>query len=71
MVRPEVEEAVNVCNEAGVRVRMITGDNKITAIAIGKDCKIINEGEENEPCTCMEGPEFADFVGGIVDKSTK
>ena len=35
------------CNEAGVRVRMVTGDNITTAIAIAKECGIILEGEEN------------------------
>jgi magnesium-transporting ATPase (P-type) len=27
---------------------MVTGDNKITAIAIAKECGIIAEGEEND-----------------------
>ena len=26
------------------------------------------EGEENEECVCMEGPEFCDYVGGLVHK---
>lgn len=41
IIRAEVPEAVAKCNEAGVRVRMVTGDNKITAIAIAKECGII------------------------------
>ena len=36
IIREEVPEAVSKCNFAGVRVRMVTGDNKITAIAIAK-----------------------------------
>ena len=36
IIRKEVPEAVSQCNFAGVRVRMVTGDNKITAIAIAK-----------------------------------
>jgi len=36
IIRPEVPGAVIECNRAGVRVRMITGDNKVTAIAIAK-----------------------------------
>jgi len=51
---------------------MVTGDNKITAVAIAKECGIINDqGEENEECVCMEGPEFSKYVGGLVDKKTK
>ena len=36
IIREEVPNAVSQCNYAGVRVRMVTGDNKITAIAIAK-----------------------------------
>jgi len=50
---------------------MVTGDNKITAIAIAKDCGIIREGEEDEECVCMEGPEFNEFVGSLIHKDTR
>jgi Ca2+ transporting ATPase len=59
IIREEVPEAVAKCNVAGVRVRMVTGDNKVTAIAIAKECGIIAEGEEHEDdgkYICMEGP---------------
>lgn len=69
IIRDEVPHAVVQCNEAGVRVRMVTGDNKITAIAIAKECGIIKDGEENEDCVCMEGPEFYDYVGGLQYKN--
>ena len=46
IIREEVPRAVAMCSYAGVRVRMVTGDNKITAIAIAKECGIIHEGEE-------------------------
>jgi len=71
IIREEVPEAVKMCNKAGVRVRMVTGDNKTTAIAIAKQCGIMKEGEELEENVCMEGPEFFDFVGGLVNKDTK
>jgi Ca2+ transporting ATPase len=48
IIRDEVPDAVVQCNEAGVRVRMVTGDNKTTAIAIAKECGIIKDGEEDE-----------------------
>jgi calcium-translocating P-type ATPase len=50
---------------------MVTGDNKITAIAIAKECGILQEGEELEDCVCMEGPEFNEYVGSLVSKETK
>jgi len=71
IIREEVPAAVYTCNKAGVRVRMVTGDNKITAIAIAKECGIILEGEEHDECCCMEGPEFSAYVGGLAHKWTK
>lgn len=46
IIREEVPGAVVTCAHAGVRVRMVTGDNKITAIAIAKECGIIENEEE-------------------------
>lgn len=59
IIRKEVPDAVKMCNTAGIRVRMVTGDNLITAIAIAKECGILIEGEESDKYTAMEGPEFA------------
>jgi Ca2+ transporting ATPase len=71
IMRKEVPDAIKLCNTAGVRVRMVTGDNLITAIAIAKEAGILVEGEEIDKYTAMEGPEFEKFVGGLVDKKTK
>jgi Ca2+ transporting ATPase len=71
IIRKEVPDAIKMCNSAGIRVRMVTGDNLTTAIAIAKECGILVEGEELDKYTAMEGPEFAKFVGGLVDKKTK
>lgn len=35
---------------------MVTGDNKMTARAIAKECGIIEPGNENS--LVLEGPEF-------------
>lgn len=35
-LRDGIRRAVQTCHEAGVTVRMVTGDNKNTAIAIAK-----------------------------------
>lgn len=40
-VRPEVPPAVARCEAAGVRVRMVTGDNAATAAAIARECGIL------------------------------
>ncbi|XP_050230479.1 calcium-transporting ATPase 4, plasma membrane-type-like [Mercurialis annua] len=43
-VRPGVKDAVRTCLDAGVTVRMVTGDNINTAKAIAKECGILTEG---------------------------
>lgn len=45
-VREEVKEAVKKAKEAGIKVIMITGDNALTAEAIGIETGIIKEGED-------------------------
>ncbi len=52
-LRDGVREAVRDCQRAGVVVRMVTGDNKLTAQAIAKDCGILQPNS-----IVMEGPEF-------------
>lgn len=42
VIRQEVPEAVSLCQKAGIIVRMVTGDNLITAKAIAKECGILN-----------------------------
>ncbi|KAI1650841.1 calcium-translocating P-type ATPase [Daldinia loculata] len=52
-LRDGVPEAVKQCQRAGVIVRMVTGDNKLTAEAIAKECGILQPDG-----LVMEGPEF-------------
>ncbi|KAK2027174.1 calcium-translocating P-type ATPase [Colletotrichum zoysiae] len=52
-VRPGVPEAVRKAQHAGVVVRMVTGDNAVTAQAIATECGIYTEGG-----LIMEGPVF-------------
>lgn len=39
--RKEVPDAIRKCHGAGIKVRMVTGDNIVTAKAIAKDVGII------------------------------
>jgi P-type Ca2+ transporter type 2B len=46
ILREEVPGAIAKCKTAGVRVRMVTGDNLLTARAIAKECGIINPDDK-------------------------
>ena len=45
-IRSEVPDAVKTCHEAGINVRMITGDAKPTAIAIAKQAGILSTKDD-------------------------
>lgn len=44
--REEAKIAVKKCDEAGIRTVMITGDHKLTAVAIAKELGILRGGED-------------------------
>ncbi len=43
--RPEAKDAIELCNQAGIKTIMITGDHINTAVAIAKDLKILSSSE--------------------------
>jgi Ca2+ transporting ATPase len=65
VIRPEVPSSIAKCHEAGIDVKMVTGDNKITAEAIAKEIGIITDKNKADKLV-MEGPEFLRIVGGII-----
>jgi len=56
--RIEVKDAVDKCKTAGIKAVMITGDHKITAIAIAKQLGILEN--ENEAITGLELEQMSD-----------
>jgi Ca2+ transporting ATPase len=53
-LRLGVPLAVQKCHEAGIKVIMVTGDLKETAIAIAKQCNIIDENGEDKNANLSE-----------------
>ncbi|WP_020059208.1 calcium-translocating P-type ATPase, SERCA-type [Bacillus sp. 123MFChir2] len=66
--RPEVKQAVQECKDAGIKTIMITGDHKVTAMAIAEQLGILPHGGR-----VVEGIELANMsveeLEGIVDET--
>ena len=64
--RKEVIKAVETCHEAGIHVVMITGDHKVTAMAIAKQLHIFREGN-----TVISGQELSEMTDEQLDEAVK
>lgn len=63
--RKEVADSVRTCRQAGIRTIMITGDHKVTALAIAKELDIYREGNiviSGEELDTMTDDELDDAV---------
>ena len=56
--RAEVHEAIKLCQQAGIAIKMITGDQKVTALAIAKELGLIGE--------VVDGQELLDLSDNIL-----
>jgi Ca2+-transporting ATPase len=68
--RPEVKDAIGICKSAGIRVVMITGDHKLTAVAVAKGLNLLGEKEEEgKVLTGAELEEMTDDqLAAVVEK---
>ncbi len=64
--RQEVAEAVRTCRGAGIRTIMITGDHKVTAVAIAKELGIYQPGT-----TVLSGGELDALHDEELDEAVK
>lgn len=67
--RPEVKEAVSKCKIAGIRPVMITGDHKITALAIAKEIGIYREGDQTVTGSDLENMSDNDLYRNVKSYS--
>ncbi|OGJ18875.1 hypothetical protein A3K73_07110, partial [Candidatus Pacearchaeota archaeon RBG_13_36_9] len=60
--RPEVREAVRQCEEAGIKIVMITGDSAVTAKAVGKEIGLRGEVIEASQLKKMSDSELGESL---------
>jgi Ca2+-transporting ATPase len=65
--RPEARVAIQECRDAGIAVRMITGDHPVTAEAIARELQILTDGKvvTGAELDRMEEDEFAKAIDHI------
>ena len=59
--RPEVRDAIGKCHEAGIRVIVITGDSKATAVAIARDIGVFGV-DEDVSGAAFQGSDFFELT---------
>ncbi|KAK4357095.1 hypothetical protein RND71_022705 [Anisodus tanguticus] len=63
--RPGVKKAVEDCQNAGVNIKMITGDNVFTAKAIATECGILHPNQEVDDGAVIVGEEFRNLTDEV------
>lgn len=56
--RPEAVEAIAQCQDAGITVKMITGDHSGTALAIAREMGIVRDGDAPSATKVLTGAEL-------------
>jgi len=60
--RPEAREAIRVCQAAGIQVKMITGDHRVTAASIAQQLGLVGEVREGRELDGLTGKPLAELV---------
>ena len=70
--RPEAREAIALCYEAGISIKMITGDQKITAAAIAKELGIVGSVVTSAELDAMSDEQLAAGIDkmGVFTRAT-
>lgn len=65
-LRDGVKEAVEKCKEAKMNVILVTGDNIVTAVEIGKDCHILEPSFDLDNMKPEDIEEDPDLINNIA-----
>ena len=70
--RPEAREAIALCNEAGISIKMITGDQKITASAIARELGIEGKVITSTELDAMNDAQLSEGIDeiGVFTRAT-
>ena len=70
--RPEARDAIALCHEAGISIKMITGDQKTTATAIARELGIIGTVVTNAELDAMSDAQLAEGIDemGVFTRAT-
>src|SRR3989338_719682 len=66
--REGVKESIEKCKRAGIKIVMITGDHKLTAVAIAKEIGLFDEGDKalsGEELNKLSDNEFSKIVEDV------
>jgi len=63
--REEVKEAISICQNAGIKVKMITGDSKETAMAIAKEIGLRGKLMDGNELDNISDDELAKVISSI------
>lgn len=67
-IRPEVKDAIRITSKAGIKVVMITGDNELTAKAVGEKIGLLSGGDEilsGSQLNQLNDEEFMERIGKV------
>jgi len=70
--REEVKDAIYTCKKAGINVVMVTGDHKLTALAVAKELNLLAENDEQgkvltgEELEKLSDEQLAEIVDKVV-----
>lgn len=62
-LRAEAAETVSAFQQAGIKVIMVTADNKLTSKIVAQQCFMVDSPD----ALVLDGPEFRNLVGGITN----